>query len=210
MGFRATIAPVSGPFSFVQTLESARSGDREAQNELATRFYPSVQQLVHHRLAVDLRRGRAWLNAHFSTGDVVQSVFERVLADLRAFKGSSEDAFVAYLAVVVQHKLIDALRFHEAAQRDARRSSRLSGGYDAASPGPDPAEEVADADELLRLREAITALDAREQHLVRARMDGLATFSELAEQLGYGSESGARRAFFDLQAKLLVRLKEGR
>jgi hypothetical protein len=38
-------------------------------------------------------------------------------------------------------------------------------------------------------------------------MQGTASFRELAEQLGYGSEAAARRAFFDAQARLVLWLK---
>ena len=206
--FRATIPPVSGPIPFTLTLERARAGDRESLDELAQRFYPAVQELVHHRLATDLRRGRSWLNAHFSTGDVVQSVFESVLPDVRTFHGTTEAAFIGYLAAVVHHRIIDALRFHEAEQRDVRRSVRIEQGFDVEGGESDPAEAVLSAEELAQLRAALARFEPREQHLLRARMDGLASFRELADQLGYGSESAARRAFFDAQARLVLWLKD--
>lgn len=207
MAFRATIPSVSDPSQFLRTLVCAREGSRDALDDLARRFYPAVQELVHRRLACDLRRGRSWLSAHFSTGDVVQSVFESVLQDLRAFQGATEEAFIGYLAAVVHHRILDALRFHQAAQRDARRSQGLQTGFDAVGSEPDPADEVQRADETARLQVALARFEPREQHLLRARMDELASFRELAEQLGYGSESAARRAFFDAQARLLIWLK---
>ncbi|MBK7875935.1 MAG: sigma-70 family RNA polymerase sigma factor [Planctomycetes bacterium] len=178
--------------------------------ELARRFYPAVQQLVHHRLDSDLRRGRTWLNAHFSTGDVVQSVFESVLQDLRAFQGTTDEAFIGYLAAVVHHRIIDALRFHEASRRDARRNLRLDTDFDTEGAEPDPAEAAMRSDDLAALQDALSRFEPREQHLLRARMDGLASFQELAEQLGYGSESAARRAYFDAQARLLIWFKGAR
>jgi RNA polymerase sigma factor (sigma-70 family) len=208
--FRATIPSVSEPESFARTLERARTGDRKSLNELARRFYPAVEGLVHHRLASDLRRGRSWLHAQFSTGDVVQTVFEDVLTDLEAFQGASEPAFVGYLAAVVQHRLVDALRFHEASCRDARRRVRIEPGFDAEGGEADPADVVLVAERVERLRTALARFDARERHLLRARMEGLASFRELAEQLGYGSESAARRAFFDAQARLALWLGDER
>jgi RNA polymerase sigma factor (sigma-70 family) len=199
---------MSGSTPFIRTLELARAGDRESLDELARRFYPVVQELVHHRLASDLRRGRSWLNAQFSTGDVVQSVFESILPDMRAFRGTTEEAFVGYLAAVVHHRIIDALRFHEAERRDARRSVRIEHGFDVAGGESDPAEASKSADEFTRLQAGLARFDLREQHLLRARMEGTESFRELADQLGYGSESAARRAFFDAQAKLVLWLKE--
>lgn len=199
---------MSDVLPFVSTLERARLGDREALDELCRRFYPAVETLVHQRLASDLRQGRPWLHARFSTGDVVQTVFESVLHDLDAFQGKTEDAFIGYLAAVVRHRMIDALRFHEAAQRDGRRGSSITVGFDAPSAESDPADEAMSTEVLARFQAALARFSAREQHLLRARIDASASFSDLADQLGYGSESAARRAFFDAQAKLVMLLKE--
>jgi RNA polymerase sigma factor (sigma-70 family) len=207
--YRVKLVPVSDPDAFLNTLERARQGDAQAREFLAERFYPIVQALVHQRLAADLRRSRPWLLARFSTGDVVHSVFESVLWDLGAFAGQTEEAFVGYLATVVRNRILDALRFHEAAQRDGRRGRTLTGDFDQESGESDPAEAAAASEDIARLLAAIARFEPRVQHLLRARIEGLATFRELAEQLGYGSESAARRAFFDAQAQLSLRLEEG-
>lgn len=194
--------------AFRTTLERAKQGDRGALDALSRRFYPAVEGLVHHRLATDLRHGRPWLAARFSTADVVQDVFEGVLRDLGAFLGETEAAFTGYLTVVVRNRIVDAVRFHEAAQRDGRRMHPLAEGFDAEGRERDPAATVVTTEGLERLLAALAAFEPREQHLLRARMDGLASFKELAAQLGYGSDSAARRAFYDAQAKLAVRLRE--
>jgi RNA polymerase sigma factor (sigma-70 family) len=188
-------------------LERARQGDSDALNSLAQRFYPAVQALVHHRLATDMRHSRPWLTARFSTGDVVQSVFEGVLRNLEAFAGTNEEAFVGYLATVVRNRILDAVRFHEAAQRDGRRGQPIGLGFDAEGGEQDPADVALSAERLAELLEAMASFEPRVQHLLRARMEGLASFRELAEQLGFGSESAARRAYFDAQAKLALRLR---
>ena len=202
-----TIRNVSDCMPFKSTLERAKQGNSEAIEALARRFYPAVQGLVHHRLASDLRQNRPWLSARFSTGDVVQTVFEGVLRDLGAFAGESEEAFIGYLAAVVRNRIIDAIRFHEAAQRDGRRMKSIAEDFDTAGPGPDPSATAMAAERIAHLILAISLFEPREQHLLRARMEELASFKELAEQLGYGSESAARRAFFDAQATLALRMK---
>lgn len=205
--FRVTLPVVAEGRTFLSTLESARLGDAEALNELAQRFYPAVQELVHHRLATDMRHRRPWLAARFSTGDVVQSVFEGVLRDIGTFAGRTEDAFVGYLATVVRNRILDAVRFHEAAQRDGRRAHSITPEFDAEGGEVDPADAAISAEGLQQLTAALANLEPRVQHLLRARMEGLASFRELAEQLGYGSESAARRAFFDAQAQLSLDLR---
>lgn len=201
------LPPVNESEAFRTTLERAKQGDHAALDALSRRFYPAVEGLVHHRLATDLRHGRPWLAARFSTSDVVQDVFEGVLRDLGAFLGETEDAFTGYLTVVVRNRILDAVRFHEAAQRDGRRIHPLAEDFDTEGRERDPASTLMSTEGLERLYAALAEFEPREQHLLRARMDGLASFKELAAQLGYGSDSAARRAFYDAQAKLAVRLK---
>ena len=202
-----TLASVIDGTPFSSLLEGARRADVAALDELTRRYYPTVQRMVHLRLANDVRYHRPWLAARFSTGDVVQSVFEGVLRDLGAFAGRTEEAFVGYLATVVRNRILDAVRFHEAAQRDGRRGIPLSEPFDAAGSETDPADAAMSAESIDLVIAALAEFEPRVQHLLRARIEGLASFRELAEQLGYGSESAARRAFFDAQARLALRLQ---
>jgi len=201
-------APHSGR-TFEETLAAARAGDDAAVDALAGRFYPTVQRIVHQRLTFELRASRPWLAARFSTGDVVQEVFQGVLRDLTAFAGADEDAFVGYLAMVVRNRIVDAIRFHEADRRDVRRGTPPPPTeFGLAAPPDDPAESAAQQEFLERVLAALSQFEPREQLLVRARLEDTASFVELARQLGYGSESAARRAFYAAQAKLSLALKE--
>lgn len=195
--------------AFLATLGAAREGDAGALEALFTRFYPRVQRMVHAQLARDLRTSRPWLAARFSTGDIVQEVFRAALKDLAAFGGDNEGAFAGYLSILVRNRIVDAVRFHEAAARDGRQSSEA---LEHVEPPVDASDQPVDAlvtvEELKRLRSALASLPPREQLLVRARVEGTATFAELAEQLGYGSQTSARRAFYAAQARLVV-LMEG-
>ena len=206
---RVILPAVNDSEPFRTTLQRAKQGDAAALDALSRRFYPAVEGLVHHRLASDLRQGRPWLAARFSTSDVVQDVFEGVLRDLGAFAGDTEEAFTGYLAVVVRNRIVDAVRFHEAAQRDGRRMHSLALDFDAEGRERDPASTLLTSERLERLHAALACFEPREQHLLRARLDGVASFRELAAQLGYGSDSAARRAFYDAQARLALRMKDG-
>jgi len=203
-----TIHRVAPGTPFVELLASARRGNAESLGTLTERFYPTVQQLVHLRLARDVRSGRPWLTARFSTGDVVHDVFHGVLRDLDAFAGDTEDAFVGYLVVVTRNRIIDMVRFHEADRRDGRRAGPTAASLELASPVSGPASMAASLEQLELIQRALGQFDQREQHLLRSRIEGLATFAELAEQLGYESESGARRAFYASQARLSLILKD--
>ncbi|MDF1800058.1 MAG: sigma-70 family RNA polymerase sigma factor [Planctomycetota bacterium] len=206
---RAILKPVPCPTSFQEALTAARGGDAEALADLTERFYPTVQRLVHGKLARDLRTSRPWLAARFSTGDVVQDVFHAVLRDLDAFAGEGEQAFVGYLAMVVRNRILDAVRFHEAERRDGRRNGGDPNDLSLPATGDGPADEASAREYVGRLQRALSGFEPREQLLLRARLEQQATFAELAAQLGFGTESGARRAFYSIQARLTLILKEG-
>jgi RNA polymerase sigma factor (sigma-70 family) len=189
-------------------LDGAREGDRAALEALFERLYPRVQRMVHGHLARDMRQGRPWLAARFSTGDVVQEVFRSVLADMSAFAGDTEDALIGYLAMVVRNRLIDAIRFHEASRRDGRRSGSETAALGTPDAEDGPAAAAATAEEVRRLHDALAEFPERERLLLRARFEDTRSLRELADQLGYSSESAARRAFHAAQARLALRLSE--
>ncbi len=199
--------PDAAPANFLATLRAAQDGDVNATEDLFRQFYPQVKQAVHHSLSTDLRNSRPWLTARFSTGDVVQDVFRSVLSDLGAFGGESERAFSGYLAMVVRNRIIDAIRFHEAERRDGRIDADLAAAADHSTPDDSPQRQAESSEAFEALQAALAELPEKEQLLMRARFDGSATFEELKERLGYSSAASARRAFFALQARLAMKLK---
>jgi RNA polymerase sigma factor (sigma-70 family) len=204
---QAILSEVNPTTPFREALEAARRGDAVALDLLAARFLPTVQRIVHRRLEVDSRSTRPWLASRFSTNDVVQDVFFRVLRDLNAFEGDNEGAFVGYLAMVVRNRIVDMIRFHEAERRDGRRSVPDEDQPEAEGSHGDPALEAVAFEQRERLQRALDAFEPREQLLLRARLENLATFTELAEQLGYQTESGARRAYYAAHARLVLVLE---
>ena len=206
MDAQQTSRPAEQP-DFAEVLAAAQAGDKPAQDELFRRFYPDVERIVHVKLSRDLRLGRPWLTARFSTGDVVQEVFRGLLTDLSGFQGDTERAFVGYLAMMARNRLIDAIRFHEASRRDGR-ATLPEGDHVPGSEEHGPATQVASHEEAELFQELLEDFPEREQLLLRARTEQEAQFQELAEQLGYSSAWAARRAFYAAQAKLAIRLRQ--
>ncbi|MEM6571158.1 MAG: sigma-70 family RNA polymerase sigma factor [Planctomycetota bacterium] len=193
---------------FEPLLRAARGGDADALDRLFRRYYPRVEELVHVGLVRDLRRGRPWLLARFSTGDIVQDVFRRLLQDLGAFAGNDEDSFISYLVTSARHRLLDEIRYHEAARRDGRRTADGLDEQLHARAASTPASDAADAEEVEVFREVLETFPERERYLLRARIEQEVHFKDLAAQLGYSSGHAARRAFYAAQAQLVVRLKQ--
>jgi RNA polymerase sigma factor (sigma-70 family) len=194
-----------------ELLAAAKAGSPAALDTLCARYYARVQMQVHHAMSAGIRARKPWLTAMFSTGDVVQEVFLRVLRDLPRFEGTGEAQFVAWLAASMQHRLVDAVRFHQALQRDQRRSEPTA---DDVLPGreAEPVQPLITRDALVRYEAALAALPPRERELLEARLTAVDTptpFEALAPQLGYPSAAAARKAFFLAKARVLRRMGAG-
>jgi RNA polymerase sigma factor (sigma-70 family) len=190
------------------TITAARSGDRAALDRVCARFYPRVARMVHRTLAQDLRGARPWLGSLFSTGDVVQEVFLSVLRDLGEFRGNSEWALMNYLATLTRNRLVDAIRFHEAARRDRRRlgeEPEALEGYEDRDAGPE-GHAIAD-EQAARFHDVLASFPERDRILLRERIENRVTFEQLATMLGYASGDSTRKAFHAAQARLLFRLR---
>jgi RNA polymerase sigma factor (sigma-70 family) len=186
-------------------------GDADARSELVRTYYPRVQAIVHRELEADFRRQHRWILPLFSTRDVVQDVFVGVVDALEGCDFPNEQAFVGYLATLVRNRLLDAVRFHEAHKRDARRDARgadpavVEARTDERAPIPLLAAELAEQAELLR--EVLAGLGERHRELIQLRIVDGETFPAIAERLGYASAETARQAFVDAQARLLIKLR---
>jgi len=194
-------------FEFQSALAAARNGDARALDSLFDRFYPQVKRMVHRSLTADLRDKRPWLVSAFSTGDVVQEVFRHVVRDFDSFAGTSEAAFVSYLATLIKNRLVDAIRFHEAVRRDRRRLRPAVDGRDVESGTRQPAERLAAVEDLERFCGVLLSFPTRERTLLRTRLETGGTFAELADSCGYPSADAARKAFYTAQSRLLLRLR---
>ena len=206
----AVTRPSEADPDFTTTLQAAREGDSEALTALFERFYPRVERMVHRSLARDLRTSRPWLRTRFSTGDVVQEVFRSILQDLGAFAGTTEAAFAGYLTMLVRNRLIDAIRHHEAARRDGRRTYVPEEIEEPASQRDGPATDLVSAEEVEVFNSVMSSFEERDRLLLRARLEGQASFQELADQLGFSSSYAARRAFHAAQATFVLRMRQRR
>lgn len=188
-----------------------RQGERAAQDELVTRFAPRVRAIVHHELQSDFRRQHRWMLALFSTRDVVQDVLAAVATALGDAEFHDEEAFVAYLSTMVRHRLLDAVRHHEAQKRDIRRETRdADPELVLAQPDPHaqpPVLAAQLAEQAALVHEVLEALDPRRRALLTLRLVEETSFPAIAQQLGYASAETARQAFVEAQARLLVKLR---
>lgn len=191
-----------------ERIRSAAAGDHAAQDELVDACYPQVRAIAHRELEHDFRKRHRWILPLFSTQDVVHEVLAAVVRDLGDTAFDSPQAFHRYLATLVRHRLLDAVRFHEAGKRDARRQiANPTTGAEPVGHDTTPTLAAALSERAQVVRTALEGLPERHRRLLELRLIEGQTFGELAEALGYSSQETARQAFWAAQAKLLVRLR---
>ncbi len=194
-----------------QSIERAAAGDVAAQDEVVRACLPDVRARVHRELQGDFRRHHRWILPLFSTMDVVQDVLAAVVRDLGDATFDGPEPFHAYLGTLVRHRLLDAVRFHEAGRRDARKQvPEPTAGLGAVAEGQreaTPTLAASLAERATLVRAAIAELPERQRRLVELRLLDGEPFPAVAEALGYASAETARQSFVEAQAKLLVKLR---
>ena len=198
-----------------QALESAiigaSRGDAAAQEQVVTLCYANVKALVHRDLEQDFRQRHRWMMPLFSTQDVVHEVLAAVVKDLADTQFAGPEKFCAYLGTLVRHRLLDAVRFHEAARRDGRKQvAEPTAGLGAVAADrremtPTLAASLGERAGLVR--DALAELPERQRRVLELRLLEDATFPQICAALGYASDETARLACHDAQARLLVKLR---
>lgn len=197
--------------SLSAAIEAAAQGDKHAQDQIIEVCYPYVRDLVHNGLELDFRKRHRWILPLFSTQDIVHEVLVTVLRGLEDTSFESEDKFHGYLSTIVRHRLLDAVRFHEASRRDHRKSvsGTVAGIDNLTSPSHDQTPTLAASlgERASLVREALSVLPERNRVMLEMRLMQEATFPQIKEALGYSSDETARQAFHAAQAKFLVKLR---
>ncbi|MBZ0153133.1 MAG: sigma-70 family RNA polymerase sigma factor [Planctomycetes bacterium] len=195
--------------SLSELLAAVRAGSSAARNELLTRFQPRVQGLVHRQLQRRLRPQQHALLRLLSTGDLVTEVLVDVLRQLEHWDVAHEDAFVALLATLVEHRLLDQIRRAQAGMRDVRRLADCGPGTaGVVHEDAGPATLAANAEQMVIYREVLASFPERERALLALRLEDELPWQELADRLAWPSADAARKAFHGVQARLLLRLRQ--
>ena len=192
---------MSASWSEQPLIVAAAGGDAGARESLVRACYPEVKRRVHHELERDFRKRHRWILPLFSTHDIVHEVLAAVVDGLSDTEFAGPEPFFAYLGTLVRHRLLDAVRFHEAERRDGRKqvAAPTSGlgevAPDAREVTPEFAASLGERAGLVR--EALAELPERQQRLLELRLLEDCTFPEIKAALGYASDETARQAFHD-------------
>src|SRR5947207_4752941 len=192
----------------VDLLERARAGDREALNALFVRYHDRLRRMVEMRL--DTR-----LQARLDASDVVQEAYVEVAERLEEYLRDPKVPLFLWLRLVVGERLLRLHRHHLGTQmRDAGREVSLyRGALPAASSAAlaaqllgrhtSPTQAAVRAERILRVQEALNALEPMDREILSLRHFEELTAGETAQVLGIEESAAAKRYF-----RALKRLKE--
>lgn len=179
--------------------------------QIAERYYARVRGLVQNRLRLDFRRSHGWMSSAFSTGDVVQGVFLRVLGSVKNVQSTTEEAFIGYLATAVENQILDTMRHHQAGIRDARLAKKSESAeleaLSKAAPDATPSHDAAQREQFDALRSVVRTLTTKQRRVWELRSLDHLPFAEIAEELGYASADVARQAYNETKARVLVAMR---
>ena len=192
----------------VRLVERAKAGDRAAAGEALDRHRARLRRMVEARL--DRRvRGRV------DPSDVLQDGFVDAVAKLPAYLADPKMPLFLWLRLIVGERLAKVHRAHLGAQaRDAAREVSLyRGPMPAASSAAlaahllgrltSPTQAAVRAERLLRLQEALNALDPLDRELLCLRHFEELTHAEAARVLDIPEAAAAKR-----YVRALRRLKD--
>jgi RNA polymerase sigma-70 factor (ECF subfamily) len=182
----------------VRLIEQARAGEEAAVNELFTRYRDRLRRMV------DLRLDRR-LQGRVDASDVVQDGFVDALAKLSDYLADPKLPLFLWLRLVIGERLLKVQRTHLGTQmRDAALEVSL---YRDALPAASsaalaaqllgkftsPTQAAVRAERMLRVQEAVNALDPLDREIIALRNFEELSRTEAARALGIEEAAAAKR-----------------
>ncbi len=213
------VRPTGGEPTVTETIDlvgRAQTGDMAAYERLFARYYDRVKRIV--RMRVGPSSGH-----RLDSEDLVQETFVAAIQSFERLEVREPASFLNWLAKLAENQIRDALDYHRAAKRDARREralrhlrSSIDNGtllHEPAAETTLPDGKVVKKEQAAAVEECIALLpdNYREVILLRDYLQGSWAF--VAEELASPSEDAARmlhgRAKVELMKVLRRRLGPG-
>ena len=179
---------MGSPTSTFGLIERFRSGDEEAFAELFAKYRPRLAVLIHYKLSAELRE-------RVEVDDILQEVFLAAASEMAKFTYRSPGSFMAWLARIADHVIIDTARFEGRQKRRAAEMLRFrsESNPDGADPATSttPSRLFAEKEAVRLLLERLNALPEDYRRVILlAKVEGFST-AEMAERLGKSREAVA-------------------
>lgn len=190
-----------------RTLELVRrvhQGDRDAREELFTRYYPRVLHAVRQRLGPRLR-------AKVEVEDVVQDSFYKVLRKLPEFQISGDNCFTHWITQVVIREIYALAERYHTDKRNPDREVPLDprSGDDSSDHSDEPADtslgpstKAIHAERIEEVQEELEKLPELQRELILCHIADRGSWEEIARWTGLPTAQAARMQY----ARSVVRL----
>jgi RNA polymerase sigma-70 factor (ECF subfamily) len=164
----------------------AKVGDRYALGALLEQCRPYLKMLARVQIGRQLR-------SKLDDDDLLQETFLRAHRTISRFRGTSREAFLAWLRGILAHVLADQIRrYHGTGQRDPRLERELeqelersSEGFARAlaAPTSSPSQRALRHERAVRLAEALERLPAASREVLILRHFQDLSFPEIAHRM---------------------------
>ena len=181
-------------------LALARGGDRRALDRLLETVHGRLRRLAEGRLGPGLR-------AKMRTSDVLQSTYLDVVKSVERFEGEDEEAFVGWVARIMENNIRDKGKYFQARKRRDPEGATLplNEAEDVKTPGATPSVEVVRAEDLVLVSRALEDLGEDYRQVIILRLVEGRSHKEVGELLGR-TEAATRMLLSRARAALALAL----
>jgi RNA polymerase sigma-70 factor (ECF subfamily) len=174
---------------FAQWINSARSGDRNALQQIMNHIRGYLLLVANQELSPVLQKKAG-------PSDLVQETFVQLQQNIGQFRGASEAELLAWARRILLNGIQDVQRRYSADKRDVAREQPLTGdsrlGVMPAEPEanvPAPGTTAVDREMNEGLQIAIRQLPVEYQEVLRLRTWQKLSFAEVGERLGKSADA---------------------
>jgi RNA polymerase sigma factor (sigma-70 family) len=165
----------------LELLRRARSGDREALEQLFCRYRPVLRRWARGRLP-------GWARELADTDDLVQDTLLQTVKKIEVFQPSQDHTLLDYLRMALRNRIVDEIR------RRGRRPERTEIDDQVEDDTASPLERSVELQNLERYDAALAKLAVEDRELIVLRLEMGLSYEELAEVCGKPSANAARMA----------------
>lgn len=160
-------------------VERIRNGDPAAREILTVRFLPALRRWAC---------GRVPARAHDlnDTDDLVQNTIMKALDHVEDFEPRHKGSFLAFLRTILLNEIRDALRKFQS------KPTKVPLNDCHPDPGPSPLETAIGRELLEKYDAALAESPGRKQEALMLRIEMHCSYSRIALDLGFNTESAAR------------------
>jgi RNA polymerase sigma-70 factor (subfamily 1) len=183
-------------------IERAKSGSKNLRIELLEACRPYLLMVANQELDSDLR-------PRVAPSDLVQESIIAADQDFEKFKGEDERALFAWLSVILQHRIVEAVRRHKRTKRRSVEKEVLAEYLEnlaEARADSTPSALLMALEEESRLHEAIQKLKERQRRVIYLKCWEKKKLKEIGAELGI-SEDAAGKVWSSAVMKLTKELR---